>query len=345
MIIALFGASGRTDAAHAALMLVDAKLVEGGAARFVRVTLPGEAELPKPLYRPDDLVVVQAEAADVGEVPAIVIGEVAAASRSEGDLVLDLPAACLAYPDVLDRIEVPVVVVGPTPFDEHAAAFLLYTLAGNPVAEGVKQPWPWLLGCGRADALASSTFERAMGSIACGMDIARTPRVLPVTLPTLSRAEALRIIVGDRSARTLAVGLPLLASLRAAREKPDAFSIDAGSLASAFSADADPGKTAHRRDVGDRLRDLADALQAIEDYDSPTQIELDCAPRIEDWKSAGREVRVVTGRVYGHPNIADGRPIVTSDLYASDGASWARTLSRYYRLGKPARGQDSRDFR
>ncbi|GEO97870.1 hypothetical protein GCM10007887_01530 [Methylobacterium haplocladii] len=341
----MFGASGRTDAAHASLMLVDAILVEGGAARFVRVTLPGDAELPKPQYRPDDLVVVQATAADVGEIRAIVVEEIAAARRSEADLVLDLPAACLVEPDVLDGIEVPVIVVGPTPFDEHAAAFLLHALAEIPVPVGGKLPWPWLLGCGRGNACAASAFERDMGRISCGMDMARTPRVFPVTWPTLSKAEALRILVGDRSARTLALGLPLLASLRAAREKPDAPAIDAGSLASAPGADANTGKTSHRRDVGDRLRDLADALQAIEDYDAPTQIELDCAPRIEDWKSARREVRVVTGRVYGHPDIADGRPIVTSDLYASDGTSWARTLSRYYRLGEPARGQDRRDFR
>lgn len=45
---------------------------------------------------------------------------------------------------------------------------------------------------------------------------------------------------------------------------------------------------------------------------------------------------MLRGRVYGHPDIEDGSRITTSHLAAIDGAGaeWARTMSRYYRLGR-----------
>ena len=45
---------------------------------------------------------------------------------------------------------------------------------------------------------------------------------------------------------------------------------------------------------------------------------------------------VLRGRVYGHPDIEDGSRITTSHLAVIDGAGseWARTMSRYYRLGR-----------
>ncbi len=91
-----------------------------------------------------------------------------------------------------------------------------------------------------------------------------------------------------------------------------------------------------QREAGDRLHDLADELQGIRDGTKPVPDDLADAPRLEGWRTTSREVRILTGRVYGHPNIPDGRRITTSDLYASDGKSWARSMSRYYRLGSPA---------
>ncbi|MGY2051811.1 hypothetical protein [Methylobacterium sp. JK268] len=345
MIAAIFGCAGRTDAAHAALILADAHDVEGDAATLVRVTFPGEPRLPAPAIRPEGVRVVEHEASTLRAVGAFAGREAARAVRAGRHVVLDLPLRCLADRTVHALADVSVVAVGPTPFDENAAACAL--AAGTheaPVGGGrvpganAGPPSPWLLGCGRGGgAPAARAFEGAVGRLLGDMAAGRRARVLPVVLPALSRKEALRVIEGDRTARTLAAGLTLLAALRAAAGNPGAEAIDGIALADELRTAFPHAKPPDEREPGERLHELADELQGIRDGVKPAGEDLTSAPRLEDWSEATRLVRVVTGRVYGHPNIRDGQRILTSDLYASDGATWARTLSRYYLLGKPAR--------
>lgn len=61
------------------------------------------------------------------------------------------------------------------------------------------------------------------------------------------------------------------------------------------------------------------------------------APLLDRWVFAERPVACLMGYSTGHPVLeGTGRLITTSDLclIAEDGA-WARTLSRWYRLGAP----------
>ena len=71
----------------------------------------------------------------------------------------------------------------------------------------------------------------------------------------------------------------------------------------------------------------------------PEAGELHAAPFLSDWAFDAHPRLggpVLRGRVYGHPDIEDGSRITTSHLAAIDGAGaeWARTMSRYYRLGR-----------
>jgi hypothetical protein len=63
-------------------------------------------------------------------------------------------------------------------------------------------------------------------------------------------------------------------------------------------------------------------------------------PRIEQWRVAdafGGLHQVLTGETYGHPNFVDSTKVFTSTLiWISTKAGFARTRSRYYRLGEKA---------
>jgi hypothetical protein len=79
----------------------------------------------------------------------------------------------------------------------------------------------------------------------------------------------------------------------------------------------------------------------IDAGEAPTAADLADAPVLSDWKIGvdGRGLPLLIGVVIGHPRIADGHIAYTSTLIRIDaGASWARTVSRYYRLG-PQHGE------
>lgn len=60
-------------------------------------------------------------------------------------------------------------------------------------------------------------------------------------------------------------------------------------------------------------------------------------PVLEFWDLGFRGSRCLTGLSSGHPILYGDRRIVTSDLIAfSEELGWARTLSRWYRLGQRA---------
>jgi hypothetical protein len=62
------------------------------------------------------------------------------------------------------------------------------------------------------------------------------------------------------------------------------------------------------------------------------------APLLEDWRPAIRATPCLVGLVTGHPTLSGSRRrIVTSDLWLiSEELGFARSLSRWYRLGTPA---------
>lgn len=71
----------------------------------------------------------------------------------------------------------------------------------------------------------------------------------------------------------------------------------------------------------------------------------DDAPLLENWSVTSRPQICLTGRSTGHPILAGTeRRIITSNLWLmSTDRRWARTLSRWYRLGTPADDGNDRD--
>jgi hypothetical protein len=90
-----------------------------------------------------------------------------------------------------------------------------------------------------------------------------------------------------------------------------------------------------------RLRVLADDCERLAFGRPVSPILLAKAPILEDWLPTVTPLGVqLVGRVSGHPLHGD-RAIATSPVWFADpDGGWARTLSRYYRLGPPLHRDD-----
>jgi hypothetical protein len=85
------------------------------------------------------------------------------------------------------------------------------------------------------------------------------------------------------------------------------------------------------RSLPHRLRDLADDLETLERTGAPPPDRIANAPILERWGLAPARARILRGTLAGpHPDIATGRTITSSQIFATDEHQWARTLSRWY---------------
>ena len=85
------------------------------------------------------------------------------------------------------------------------------------------------------------------------------------------------------------------------------------------------------------LRILAADLERIRDGLGPTEDELAWAPLLDEWRTGIRGVLCLGGRPFGHPTLTGSRNALTSPVWVLDPVrGYARTESRFYRLGRPA---------
>ena len=87
-----------------------------------------------------------------------------------------------------------------------------------------------------------------------------------------------------------------------------------------------------------RLRGLVQALVDIRRGYHPDKAALATFPRIQDWQAIPRPDPALTGIMFNHPTIADGRTGITTGLWVlAPALGYARTVSRFYALGRPDR--------
>jgi hypothetical protein len=80
------------------------------------------------------------------------------------------------------------------------------------------------------------------------------------------------------------------------------------------------------------LRDIRD----LRTGDIPRSIDLRAAPIIDKWSYGLVPAPCLVGSVRGHPVLGNLARVHTSELILIDQEHrWARTWSRYYRLGEP----------
>lgn len=86
----------------------------------------------------------------------------------------------------------------------------------------------------------------------------------------------------------------------------------------------------------ERLRQLASDLERMTMF-GPNSEALTDAPFLSGWALAHRRATALSGRVAEHPLLGRRRSILTSEVYALDPtAGWARTFTRFYKLGSAA---------
>ncbi len=92
----------------------------------------------------------------------------------------------------------------------------------------------------------------------------------------------------------------------------------------------------HSIEVMRRMRAMCDDLDAVLAGLPPSEKLLADAPVLQEWRKVSYSALCLAGFVSGHPTIRSG-PLVSSQLYMVDPEQkWARTMSRFYRLGTPA---------
>ncbi|SFU97647.1 MULTISPECIES: DUF6634 family protein [unclassified Methylobacterium] len=310
MLIAFTGASGRTDASHASLLAAHAAAVADGGASLL---VPDDAAVAADDAR---LRVVRFPAA----ASAVRVARVAEGCRRDGGPVfVDLPSALLCAEAVRASLDAAVLVVGPHAADEReAAAWEAAHRSSAPT---------WYLGCRRAGGgPAAARFAAEMSLLD------PDGRTLPYALPPLGRGEAARLARGAPRGHALRAALSLLAAVRGAAGAPG-LGLPAGAREDAARRIADAIDV---RSLPERLRDLADDVEAAEAGLKPTAADLADAPVLDGWSCDAVAAPVLKGRVSGHPGIPEGHRVRTSEVYLTDRATFARTLSRWYVLRAPA---------
>lgn len=338
MIISFSGASGRTDAGQAALLTVHALVASGNAATLLRLVEPAEAH--------SDPLTLGVPCADlpIGKASSTAerfVGALREAEQAGSHVVVDLPVPLLRMPSVRQAVHLPILAVGPYRTDERAAAVLGADLDAAPSTDGCGAEHarremnptvpPWYLGCRRPGGTsAASAFATAMND-ASSMSCVRT---LPVTVAGLSRSEMDAVENGKPGPRSLRIGALLVLALRSVAE--NAFAARVPPPGSEAASEAERLRlTEDRRSFVERLRDLADDLDALAAGPGPSPAELADAPVLYGWARDVVPTPILRGMVSGHPGIADGRHVRTSELVVTDNATWARTLSRLYALREP----------
>lgn len=88
----------------------------------------------------------------------------------------------------------------------------------------------------------------------------------------------------------------------------------------------------------ERVRSLLTDMERILTGYPPEAVANDDPPILDQWNLINRPAPCLVGLSTGHPNLpGTNHEIVTSEVWLmSDDMAWARTLSRWYRLGRPA---------
>ena len=94
------------------------------------------------------------------------------------------------------------------------------------------------------------------------------------------------------------------------------------------------------------LERLSTDLRSLRAGKAPSEQELRACPLLDQWSFGFLPAACLVGAVYQHPMLGNRPTLHTSELVLIDPAKrWARTWSRFYRLGKQQRNECDADAR
>jgi hypothetical protein len=97
---------------------------------------------------------------------------------------------------------------------------------------------------------------------------------------------------------------------------------------------SDNGLNRPAHDDVSKLRTLADDLERLAAGISPSAADLADAPQIDAYEFIARSVPAIYGLNDGHPRLSSPTLTTTQLWVLNERDGWARTYSRYYRLGQ-----------
>jgi hypothetical protein len=90
------------------------------------------------------------------------------------------------------------------------------------------------------------------------------------------------------------------------------------------------------------LEQLTHDLRHLETTEAPSKATLRASPLLDQWSYGFIPVPCLVGTLYDHPMLGNRPCVHTSELVVIDQRKrWARTWSRFYRLGHQMRTDES----
>lgn len=338
MRIAILGAKGGSGRSITALALAHGLALEGRAVTLLELLPPGRASGIEP-DRPWPFA-YKALSLDGMPSGAKVMAAIEATTVM-GDVILDPPPLSAAdVVELLPSLALVLFPLHPDPLDLRAGSAFIEEL--DRLRPGWKaMPPRWVL---HVDPIQS-----ARGSLALIDLLVRNwpqdrmpPPVLPWSMPLLSRPALCGLLCGTLVPK-LATTCRILACavLQIAEGSPDELLMPR-TLEERMPDELKARYRGEDRDLAEKFQGLAADLALIGNGEGPGPSDLLGSPILQAWAEVPFAAIRLTGTGKGHPRLGDSEILTTSiAVVVNETERWARTLSRYYRLGRPARNPTS----
>ncbi|HWA80135.1 MAG TPA: DUF6634 family protein [Acetobacteraceae bacterium] len=334
MRIAILGAKGGCGRTVTALTLAYGLALEGREVTLLELLPPGRG----PNLDPDWSGPFRYKATALDGAPSAASVKTAIeAAGVTGNVVLDPPPLSPAdVAELLAILDLVLQPLHPDPLDLRAGRRFIEAL--DRLAPGWKATPPrWVLHVDPVQSLR--------GSLALVDSLVRDwpqdrlpPMVLPWTLPLFTRPALRGLMIGQlppplaASCRILAI-----AALTLAEGSPEELLMPR-TLEARMPDELKARYRGEDRDLAEKVQGLAADLALIGNGEAPSRSDLLGAPVLQGWSEVPFAATRLTGRGSGHPRLGNPDNLTTSmAVVINEPEGWARTLSRYYRLGRPAR--------